>query len=424
LAHALDSLGGADQGFSSAPPLRGTRDDGAKGVILMLDHDEMVARAASLVPELQGRAAEAERLRRLPDANVAALQRAGLLKVLQPRRYGGLQMSLHTHIDTVAAIARGCGSTAWCMGVMHAHSWLMGSFPQAAQEESYGANPDAVISAVIAPRGKARPADGGYVLDGFWPFASGCEHSQWLLLGAQIADATGAIADGADMLVPTADVAIRDDWNVVGLRGTGSCSVVAKDVFVPRHRYLSLPGIIAGNAPGAARHEGSLYRGAAVPVLALAITPAALGMAEAALAAFTKRLPGREIAYTERESQIDSPTTHRQVADAATRIHVARLLLHRCADDIEEAAERGGMMEFAARARVRMDCAHAVRQCLEAAEILYLACGGSGIAEANPVQRAWRDLHAVNMHGLLTLETNQEMYGRVVLGLTPNTPLI
>ena len=390
----------------------------------MPDHREMLERATALVPSFRERATEAEKLRRMPEANVAALKGAGLLKVLQPKRYGGLQMSLRAHIDTVAEIARGCGSTAWCMGVIHAHSWLIGSFPQQAQEESYGANPDAVVSAVIAPRGKARVVEGGYVLNGFWPFASGCEHAQWLLLGAAMFDGGDTPVDAGDLLVPTAEITIRDDWNVVGLRGTGSCSIVAKDVFVPRHRFLSLPGIIAGKAPGAAAHEGSLYQGAAVPVLALAITPAALGMAEAALEAFRQRLPGREIAYTEHEIQIDSPTTHRQVADAATKIHVARLLLHRCADDIEAAAARGVTMEFAARARVRMDCAHAVRQCMEAAETLYLACGGSGIGESNPVQRAWRDLHAVNMHGLLTLETNQEMYGRVVLGLEPNTPLI
>jgi len=390
----------------------------------MPDEREIVERARTLAPILNARVGEAEKLRRLPDANIADLKRTGLLKVLQPRRYGGLELSLHAHIDVVAEIARGCGSTAWCMGVMHAHSWLMGSFPEAAQQETFGANPDTVISAVIGPRGTAREADGGYRLDGFWPFASGCEHADFLLLGARVVGAGGAIVDEADLLVPVSDIEIRDDWNVVGLRGTGSCSVVAKDVLVPRHRYLSLPGIIQGRAPGAARHEGSLYRCAAVPVLALAITPAALGMAEGALAAFKERLPGREIAYTQREIQIESPTTHRQVADAATRIHVARLLLHRCADDIAAAATRGEEMEFVARARVRMDCAHAVRECLNAAEILFLAYGGSGIGEANPVQRAWRDLHAVNMHGLLTLETNQEMYGRVVLGLKPNTPLI
>ena len=391
---------------------------------MMPDHAQLVARAASLVPTLRARAAEAEQFRRLPDANVAELRSAGLFKVLQPRRCGGFEMSLHTHIDTVAEIARGCGSTAWCMGVIHAHSWLLGSFPQEAQAESYGANPDAIVCAVIAPRGKARAVADGYRLDGFWPFASGCQHADWLLLGTEIAGEGGTVVDAAELLVPARDIVIRDDWNVVGLRGTGSCSIAANDVFVPKHRYLSLPGIIAGEAPGAAAHDTSLYKGAAVPVLVLAITPAALGMAEAALAAFKERLAGREIAYTDHEIQIDSPTTHRQVADVATRIHVARLLLHRCADDIEGAAARGEMMEFTARAGVRMDCAHAVRQCMEAAEILYLACGGSGIAETNPVQRAWRDLHAVNMHGALTLETNQVMYGRILLGLKPNTPLI
>jgi 3-hydroxy-9,10-secoandrosta-1,3,5(10)-triene-9,17-dione monooxygenase len=390
----------------------------------MPNQTEMVARAAELVGKLSAQAGDAERMRRLPDASVAAVRDAGLFKVLQARRFGGYQLSLHAHVDTVATIARGCGSTAWCMGVIHAHSWVMGSFPQAAQEETYGAMPDTIISAVIAPRGKATPAEGGYVLNGFWPFASGCQHSQWLLLGAQILDRAGAVVDEADLLVPTAEIQIRDDWNVVGLRGTGSCSVVAKDVFVPRHRYLSLPGLTQGKTPGAALHEGSLYKSAAVPVLALALAPSALGMAEAALAAFQERLPGREVAYTNHIIQRDNSTTHRLLADAATRIHVARLLLHRCVDDIEAAAERGAMMEFAARARIRMDCAHAVRQCLEAVEGLLLACGGSGIGESNPVQRAWRDLHAVNMHGLLALDTNQEMFGRVMLGLEPNTTLI
>jgi 3-hydroxy-9,10-secoandrosta-1,3,5(10)-triene-9,17-dione monooxygenase len=386
--------------------------------------DTLVARAAALAPVLAERVAEADRLRRVPDANVAALREAGLFKVLQARRYGGHQASLRTHIDVVAALARGCTSTAWCVGVVHAHSWLMGLFPEAAQQETYGRNPDALISAVIAPRGKARAVAGGYRLSGFWPFGSGSQHADWLFLGAVVENDAGEVVDEADLLVPISDVTIRDDWNVVGLRGTGSCSLAAKDVFVPAHRYLSLRAAIAGTAPGAALHDGALYRAAAVPVLALAITPAALGAAELAFDSFVKRLPGREVAYTEREVQIDMPITHLQVAEAASKIDVARLLLYRAADDIEEAAERGVEMEFVKRARVRMDCAHAVRQCLEAAEILHLASGGSGIAESNPAQRAWRDVHAINMHGLLNLETNREMYGRILLGRTPNTPLI
>jgi 3-hydroxy-9,10-secoandrosta-1,3,5(10)-triene-9,17-dione monooxygenase len=389
-----------------------------------LSHDELVTRATALIPQLRERVGEAEKLRKMPPGNVEAVRRAGLFRVLQARRYGGHQQSLRTHIDTIATIGQGCGSTAWCMGVIQAHSWLMAHFPQAAQEETFGANPDALISAVISPRGQAKPAKGGYVLNGVWPFGSGSQYADWLFLGAAILDGKGEVVDEADLLVPAVDVTIKDDWNVTGLRGTGSCTIVAKDLFVPEHRYVSLRGLIGGKTPGTALHDGTLYKSAGVPVLALALTPCALGIARAALEAFKQRLPGREVAYTEREVQIDMPITHVQAANAATRIDVAEALLYRCADEIAVAAERGEMMEFTKRARVRADCAWAVRQCLEAVEILYLASGGSGIADSSPLGRAWRDLHAVNMHGLLNLETNMELYGRVVLGLKPNTPLI
>jgi 3-hydroxy-9,10-secoandrosta-1,3,5(10)-triene-9,17-dione monooxygenase len=387
-------------------------------------HAELVARAEALVPELRARVAEADELRKVPSANIEALRKAGLFRVLQARRYGGHQQSLRTHIDTITAVAQGCGATAWCMGVIHAHSWLMAHFPDLAQEETFGANPDALIAAVISPRGRAQFAKGGYMLSGVWPFASGSQHADWLFLGAAILDKRGDVIDEADFLVPSGDVTIKDDWNVTGLRGTGSCTIVVNDLFVPDHRYLSLRDLIAGNTPGAVLHEGPLYKSAGVPVLTLALTPCALGIARAALDAFRQRLPGRTVAYTQEEVQIEMPVTHVQAAQAATRIDVAEALLYRCADEIEAAAVRGQTMEFTKRARVRADCAWAVRQCLEAVEILYLASGGSGIADSSALGRAWRDLHAVNMHGLLNLETNMELYGRVVLGLTPNTPLI
>lgn len=386
--------------------------------------DELVARATALAPELRARRAEAERLRRLPDANVAAVRQAGLLRVLQARRSGGHQMSLHAHLDVVAAIGRGCGATAWCMGVMHAHTWMLALFPQAAQDDVYGDHRDAITCAVIAPRGKARPVSGGYVLNGQWPFASGCEHSQWLLLGAAVTGDDGSVADEGDLLVPTAEVTINDDWHVAGLRGTGSCSVTVRELFVPAHRFLSLPQAAQGKAPGAGLHQGSLYRGAFIPVLTLALVPAGIGIAEGAIEDFVARLPGRTIAYTPGQRQIEMPVTHVQVATAATKVATARLLAHDCASAIETAAERGAEMPLLRRARIRMDCCFAARLCLEAVETLFLACGGSGIAEANPVQQAWRDLHAVSMHGILTLETAQEMYGRLLVGLEPNTPFI
>ncbi len=193
---------------------------------------------------------------------------------------------------------------------------------------------------------------------------------------------------------------------------------------MPRHRYLSWAAILGGQAPGMDLHEGWLYRSAASPVLMLVLAPAALGAARGALEVFKERLPGRKVAYTNDESQIEMPVTHLQVAEAATKIEVARLLLHHCSDLIQESAECGQELDPETRGRLHMNCSYAVRQCLEAVEGLFLACGGSGIAESNPIQRAARDIHAMSLHGAYNLQTNLESYGRVLVGLAPKTPMI
>jgi len=136
-------------------------------------HADLVTRAEALIPELRERAAAAEKLRRLPDESVAAVRKAGLFRVLQPRAFGGHQASLRAHIDVIAALARGCAATGWCAGVVHAHSWLMGLFPRQALADTYGADPDTIIAAVISPRGTATRVAGGYRLNGFWAFCSG-----------------------------------------------------------------------------------------------------------------------------------------------------------------------------------------------------------------------------------------------------------
>ncbi len=149
----------------------------------------------------------------------------------------------------------------------------MAHFPHRAQDEVYGSDPNTMISAVLAPRGKAvRRADGTWLLNGFWTFGSGCELSKWLLLGAEVFDESGEFLDLADFLIPTSDVEIKDDWYVAGLQGTGSCSLAVEDLEIPEHRYLSLLGLIARETPGMKEgYDGWLHRGEAVPVLALAL---------------------------------------------------------------------------------------------------------------------------------------------------------
>lgn len=244
------------------------------------------------------------------------------------------------------------------------------------------------------------------------------------MLGGRLTTTDGTLLDEGDFLLPRADVVVKDDWDVGGLRASGSNSVVVTDVFVPAHRFLSIPRAIAGENLGVSAHAGWLYRSEVMPVLALGIAPAILGLAEGAIVDFKARLPGKTVTYTFDEVQINMPTTHMQLATAEMKARCARLLLHDLADQIQSAAEKGQRMTLEERARARMDVAFAGRLCVEAIEILFLAAGGSALASGNPIQRAHRDAHAINMHGLMNLETNLEMYGRVSLGLPQNSPLI
>lgn len=376
-----------------------------------------------IVPELRSRAEQAAEDRRVPVENIEAMRRAGSLRVVQATRNGGFGLGVRDHLDVISTLARGCGSTAWVAGVVHAHSWLLSHFPEQGQRDIYGADPDAVVAAVLLPRGTATRTEAGYRLEGVWPFASGCERAEWLLLGAQVVE-NGDVVDEGDFIVAASDVIFHDDWHVTGLRGTGSCTVRVEGIEVPEHRYLSLRGVVAGDTPGASLHtEDWVQRCAPIPVLTIALCGPAIGIAEQALEDFPPLIAGKMIAYTA-DRQDTHPVTHVRLADAALRIHEARVLLYSCADEIDAAGRGGEQLPLLTRARMRVDCAVAVRRCLEAVEIIFSLSGATGVRTSGPIPRALADLRAVNNHGLLQLEMNEEMYGRLLMGLEPNTPLI
>jgi 3-hydroxy-9,10-secoandrosta-1,3,5(10)-triene-9,17-dione monooxygenase len=386
----------------------------------------VLERTVELVPELRARAEQANADRRLPEESIKALQQAGSFKVLQSTRNGGLGLGVRDHLDVISTLARGCASTAWVAGVVQAHSWLLSHFPAEGQDDVYGNDPDAVVAAVILPRGRAVQTADGYRLEGVWAFASGSERASWLLLGAAVVDGdTGGdnVVDEGVFIVPTSDVTYMDDWFVTGLRATGSCTVKLDGLDVAPHRFLSLRGLIMGNSPGGHLHSDWVQRCAPVPVLTIALTGGALGLARQALEDFPPLVRGKTITYTA-DRQDTHPITHVKLADAAIRVDEAELLLYRCADEIDAAGKAGTELPLLTRARMRVDCAVGVRRCLEAVEILYSASGGTGVRSSSPLGRALADLKAINSHGLMQLEMNQEMYGRLLMGLEPNTPLI
>ncbi|MFN0029284.1 MAG: acyl-CoA dehydrogenase family protein [Acidimicrobiales bacterium] len=384
---------------------------------------ELVERALAMVAVLRERSPATNVNRRLPAETIAELKAAGLLKVLQAPRNGGFGLGMAAHLDVVSALAQGCGSTAWVTGVTHAHSWLMSHFHEQAQAHTYGADPNAMISAVIGPRGRAvRHAD-RYVLDGMWPFASGGEHAQFLLLGAVVLHGEQPVDQG-EFLVPASAVTFQDDWHVTGLSGTGSCSVVAERVEVPREHFLSMAALGAGHTPGMATHQqGWNHRAAATPVLIMALAGPALGLARQALADFPGVIGQKSIAYSTLKRS-EHLTTHLHLAEAATLVDQASLQLYRSARTIDDHAVAGTNPDLLTRARIRLDCAQAVRNCLAAVELLWRDTGGSGVYRTNPLGQALADLQAMNVHAALALDPAREVYGRVLLGLEPNTPLL
>jgi 3-hydroxy-9,10-secoandrosta-1,3,5(10)-triene-9,17-dione monooxygenase len=387
--------------------------------------DELKARARSIVEDLKKLAFEADGIRRLPKESVALIRKHRLGRVIQPKNCGGYALSMRAHVDVISTIGEGCGATAWVYGVGHAHSWMMGHLPAKAQDEVYGSDPDMLVSAVVGPRGRAlKQANGTHVLNGVWPFASGCEHAGWLLLGSEIFDAAGEKIDEADLLVPTADVTIKDDWYVAGLQGTGSATVVVKDLVVPAHRYLSLPPWLEGELPSfKAGDDEWLTRAQAIPVLGLCISTAALGIAKSALAEFRRIVPGKKVVYTGHVAD-DWIPVQAALGHAAAMVHAAELVLYKIADDIDDYARRGERMPMELRARIRMDCSYAVRVLLEAVDKLFVNGGASGLSLKGSLQRSARDLHAINMHALLLFDTSAEIYGRVLLGKGSNSPIV
>ncbi len=207
---------------------------------------ELLARAKRICPILEANSEETDRLRRLPDANVQALREMGLCRLMVPRRIGGYETDIRTYIEVMAELGQGCGSTAWTASLLNVCAWLAGLFPERAQSDIWGTNSEAWVAGSLAPRGEARAVNGGWMVNGRWPWASGCLHAQWAACGIHMKDERGEMANLGLSLLPMTELTIQDTWHMAGMKGTGSNTIVAADVFVPEHRFLPYPAAFEG----------------------------------------------------------------------------------------------------------------------------------------------------------------------------------
>jgi 3-hydroxy-9,10-secoandrosta-1,3,5(10)-triene-9,17-dione monooxygenase len=322
-------------------------------------------------------------------------------------------------LAVMAELGKGCGSTSWAISLINICAWLTGLYPEQTQEEVWGANPDEGWAAgSLAPNGHARPVDGGYVVSGRWPWASGCLHAQWGAVGMLILN-EGEFVDVGLTLIPMSELTIEDTWFMAGMRGTGSNTLVADEVFVPAHRFVSYPKAFEGEYRSEFKDE-ALYRSAFVPVTILILVGPQLGLASAALELVTERAPQRGVTHTHFEQASESTGFQMQLAEAAIKIDTAYLHAFRAADDVDEAAGRGELLDVVRRARIRLDSALVAQACQDAVDLLVSAHGASSFAEAGRLQRIWRDVHVASRHAITGWAVNLEVYGKALLGIEPN----
>lgn len=410
--------------LASVAHLRSTETVGVSDEALRAD---LLRRVTAMVPTLRARTAEVDTLARLPELTIAELDDAGVFDMMVPQSAGGLQTSLRTYMEVVSEVGRGDGSAAWACALINVCNWMAAScLSKSARDEVFGSGGKVRTAGVLSPRkAVVKRVQGGYLIEeGMWGFNSGVYHAQWDLLGIPLVDETGNVVDQGMALIPTTELDFVNDWDTIALRGSGSTSVIVKNRFVPDSRVARLSSILAGDYLSQFGDDEALYRMAFIPVAAIILVFPALGIARAAQEMFLEKLPGRGIQYTWYEKQSEAAVTHLQVGEASSMIDAARLVVERCVDEIDAHARAGTMPDPLTRARIRRDTGYASKTIWDAVDILASASGGSLAGARNPFNRVWRDARVANLHGIVCTATNLELYGRMLCGQTPNTPLV
>lgn len=384
--------------------------------------EDLIQRAQALVPRLAARGEATSAARQVPENTIADFWDNGLWYLLKPRKFGGPEVRVDTVFEIASVLAAGDGSAGWVWTVMGVHDLFLALFPEAAQQE-YWSKDRTLSASSFAPSGKIAPADGGFRLSGKWSFCSGIDHAQWMLLAAMagMISTDPPIPDIRFALVPIGDCHIIDDWHVMGLRGTGSKSVAVEDVFVPAHRVVANADLVAGTAPGAAVHDGPLYRAPVWAIFPFCITSPTAGMAQGACRAFIAEMRSRAATF-DHSSLAAKPSIQLRVAEATALADAAELLYRRSLTETIDKVMRGEALSLEHRLRSRRDQGYAVVLAKRAASILLEAQGGNGLFERGPVQRAMRDLNALAGHIVGGWDLPALNYGQVMLGGAPSNP--
>jgi 3-hydroxy-9,10-secoandrosta-1,3,5(10)-triene-9,17-dione monooxygenase len=373
----------------------------------------MLDRARAIVPRLADRAPAAVAARRLPPQTIAEYHAAGILRILQPRRFGGRQGRFSLFSRIVEELTYGCASSAWVYAVLAEHQWIIAQYPEEAQIDVWGDDPEAVASSSLAPRAAAKRVSGGWRLSGRYSFSSGCDYAQWAILGAFLGE-MGDPRHIAYLLVPLVGVEIVDDWQVLGLAGTGSKSLVLHDVFIPEHRCVMVSDLFAGTPPGALVHpDYPVLRAPRGFLVSYSLPPVAIALGRRALDIACTALAGRVSRGVTKLA--DSEVVQMAIGEAAAAIDVATLLLHTGRESSTAAVSSGRKITEAEALRARRDMVYAQHQVSWALDRLCEMNGARWVYDSDRLGAIRRDVMTILTHHAASREAAMAPYGRMLL---------
>lgn len=365
--------------------------------------------ARQLAPRIAARTDEARALRRVPDETIADLRASSLFRAVKPTRFGGLELDPVVLYRVQVELGRACGSTAWVFGVLSVHTWQLALFPDEAQQEVWGRDPDALIASSYMPVGRVTREGGEVRLSGRWSFSSGIDHSDWVMLGGFLPAEDGRAPEMCTFLVPKSDCTVVDTWFVTGLVASGSKDVVVEGARVPAHRIHRFADGFRQDSPGNAWNPSPVYRYPFGQIHVRCVSTPALGVALGAVDA------ARALA-DEVTDPVERLRLREAIATASARIDRELLALERDFGEMADLIGRGAPIPLERRARNRHDAARAVGEAIAAVDALFTAAGLRALRGDHPLNRAFQDVHAIRAHHANGPDGPTRNLGGVLLG--------